>query len=333
MRVTGAEATELFVGDADDPVQIVRVSYSGATEPTAVRVAGDGLGSVGTARTATGDGVIEVAVRVDRPDPGDRLPAVAVAGDSTFAFEFTVADPGWTMYMISHFHYDPVWWNTQGAYTSLWTEDPPGACKQNNAFALVAAHLEMARRDPVYKFVLAEVDYLKPYFDAHPEDRADLLRFIAERRVEVMGGTYNEPNTNLTGAETSIRNFVHGIGFQRDVLGADPATAWQLDVFGHDPQFPGMAADAVQEHLETDAIVQVFAGVDFVADIDAHGIGMVQDRPPALGQLVKGRLAHLDKVVRAHDAHVRPVEETKGALELVAVEAERGDLRRCAVGP
>ena len=54
-----------------------------------------------------------------------------------------------------------------------------------------------------------------------------------------MGGTYNEPNTNLTGPETSIRNFVHGIGFQRDVLGAHPATAWQLDVFGHDPQFPG----------------------------------------------------------------------------------------------
>ena len=59
-----------------------------------------------------------------------------------------------------------------------------------------------------------------------------------------MGGTYNEPNTNLTGPETTIRNLVHGMGFQRDVLGADPATAWLLDVFGHDPQFPGMAADA-----------------------------------------------------------------------------------------
>ncbi len=97
----------------------------------------------------------------------------------------------------------------------------------------------MARRDPDYKFVLAEVDYLKPYWDTHPEDRADLRRFIAEGRVEIMGGTYNEPNTNLTSPETTIRNFVHGIGFQRDVLGADPATAWQLDVFGHDPQFPG----------------------------------------------------------------------------------------------
>ena len=88
----------------------------------------------------------------------------------------------------------------------------------------------MARREPEYKFVLAEVDYLKPYWDTHPEDRADLRRFIGEGRVEIMGGTYNEPNTNLTSPETTIRNFVHGIGFQRDVMGADPATAWQLDV-------------------------------------------------------------------------------------------------------
>ena len=108
----------------------------------------------------------------------------------------------------------------------------------------MAAHLEMARREPEYKFVLAEVDYLKPYWDTHPQDRADLRRFIADGRVEIMGGAYNEPNTNLTSPETTIRNFVHGMGFQRDVMGAEPATAWQLDAFGHDPQFPGMAADA-----------------------------------------------------------------------------------------
>ncbi|BBN50013.1 alpha-mannosidase [Mycobacterium avium subsp. hominissuis] len=155
-----------------------------------------------------------------------------------------MAEPGWTMFMVSHFHYDPVWWNTQGAYTSEWTEDPPGRARQTNGFDLVHAHLEMARREPEYKFVLAEVDYLKPYWDTRPEDRADLRRFIAQGRVEVMGGTYNEPNTNLTSPETTIRNLVHGMGFQRDVVGADPATAWQLDVFGHDPQFPGLAADA-----------------------------------------------------------------------------------------
>ncbi len=126
----------------------------------------------------------------------------------------------------------------------MWTEEPPGRARQTNGFNLVAAHLEMARREPEYKFVLAEVDYLKPYWDTHPEDRADLRRFIGEGRVEIMGGTYNEPNTNLTSPETTIRNFVAGMGFQRDVVGAEPSTAWQLDVFGHDPQFPGMAADA-----------------------------------------------------------------------------------------
>ena len=240
MQLISAESTDLFVGEGDDPLQVVRIRFSG--DPVELRIDGDGLASA--REPVVGDGLIDVPVRVDRGVPGQRRAARAVAGGAELAFDFEVAEPGWTMYMISHFHYDPVWWNTQSAYTSVWTEEPPGRCKQNNAFALVATHLEMARRDPVYKFVLAEVDYLKPYFDAHPEDRSDLLRFLAEGRVEVMGGTYNEPNTNLTGPETSIRNFVHGIGFQRDVLGANPATAWQLDVFGHDPQFPGMAADA-----------------------------------------------------------------------------------------
>ncbi|OJZ69788.1 alpha-mannosidase [Mycobacterium paraffinicum] len=240
MRVVAAESTELFVGPPDAPVQLVRVAVSGVAEPTPIRVDGDGVS--GEAVAGAGDEVVEVPVGVDRPVVGQARAARAVAAGAAQPFEFVVAEPGWTMFMVSHFHYDPVWWNTQGAYTSEWVADPP--VRQTNSFELVHAHLEMARREPEYKFVLAEVDYLKPYWDTHPEDRADLRRFLAQGRVEVMGGTYNEPNTNLTSPETTIRNLVHGIGFQRHVLGADPATAWQLDVFGHDPQFPGMAADA-----------------------------------------------------------------------------------------
>jgi alpha-mannosidase len=240
MQVISAESTELFVGPPAAPLQVARVTVSGGTEPTLVRVDGDGL--LGETLARIGEDVIEVPVAIEHPVIGQRRAAqVDVEGVKT-PFAFTVAEPGWTMFMISHFHYDPVWWNTQGAYTSLWRQDPPGRCR--NGFELVHAHLEMARREPEYKFVLAEVDYLKPYWDTYPEDRADLRRLIAEGRVEIMGGTYNEPNTNLTSPETTIRNLVHGMGFQRDVLGGDPATAWQLDVFGHDPQFPGMAADA-----------------------------------------------------------------------------------------
>jgi alpha-mannosidase len=242
MRIISASSTELFTGPSGAPLQLARVNVADCAKTTTIRVDGDGL--AGEAVAEPGDEVVEIGVRVQRPAAGDRRAARVHAGAARATFDFTVAEPGWTMYMVSHFHYDPVWWNTQGAYTSEWSEDPPGRARQTNGFELVHAHLEMARREPEYKFVLAEVDYLKPYWDTRPEDRADLRRFIAQGRVEVMGGTYNEPNTNLTSPETTIRNLVHGIGFQRDVLGADPATAWQLDVFGHDPQFPGMAADA-----------------------------------------------------------------------------------------
>lgn len=244
MHVTSAESTELFTGPADNPLQVVRVSYRFCSHETPVRVEGPGLHTEVDATAMPRGRVVEVSVRVANPVVGERRRAELVVGRHVTEFDFVVAEPGWTMHMVSHFHYDPVWWNTQAAYTSVWTEDPQGRCRQTNGFELVTAHLEMARREPEYKFVLAEVDYLKPYWDTNPEDRDDLRRLIALGRVEVMGGTYNEPNTNLTSPETAIRNFVHGIGFQRDVMGADPATAWQLDVFGHDPQFPGMAADA-----------------------------------------------------------------------------------------
>ncbi len=161
--------------------------------------------------------------------------------------EIIAAVPGWTMWMVGHFHYDPVWWNTQAQFTEtrVLLPDENGKLPEcRTAFELVGLHLDMARQDPDYKFVLAEIDYLKPYFDTHPERRPELKRLISEGRVEIVGGNYNEPNTNLTCAESTIRNAVYGIGYQRDVLGGDPATAWMLDVFGHDPSYPSLMASA-----------------------------------------------------------------------------------------
>ncbi|MEV6526116.1 NEW3 domain-containing protein [Longispora sp. NPDC051575] len=181
-----------------------------------------------------------------RPRPTRRI--TITAGTASLDTTFTLEEPGYTMHLISHFHYDPVWWNTQAAYTSPWEWLSGDASTrplwERNAFRLVDTHIDLALRDPDYRFVLAEIDYLKPYFDVHPERKEDLRRLLREGRVELMGGTYNEPSTNLTGAETTIRNIVYGIGYQRGILHGDPQTAWQLDVFGHDPQFPGYLADA-----------------------------------------------------------------------------------------
>ncbi|MFJ9902338.1 NEW3 domain-containing protein [Streptomyces sp. NPDC101152] len=260
MRVTAAESTELFVQAAGHPRQVVAVEIDHAPGRT-VLLTVEGPDVTGDAVAMAGeDGTVraEIPVTAEGLAPGDRREVTLTAVDGSqvarHAFEFTTAEPGWTMFMVSHFHYDPVWWNTQGAYTETWdvADDPATTglpartfdSRGQSGMSLVRAHCDLARRDPAYTFVLAEVDYLKPYWDSFPEERAFLRELMRTGRVEIMGGTYNEPNTNLTGAEATVRNALYGDGFQRGIMGGSPETAWQLDAFGHDPQFPGLMADA-----------------------------------------------------------------------------------------
>ena len=197
MRITGVESTDLFTGSSDSsgaagagqsgrPLQVVRVTVEATSAAEAgeaaarLRVMGAGadtlrpfgitLGEPGDSRTG------EVSVAVTGA-PGTEVPvtviAEAAAARTEHAATVTVAEPGWTMWMASHFHYDPVWWSTQGQYTEarLVLPDDDGTLPDTRtAFDLVRLHLEKARRDPGYKFVLAELDYLKPHFDAFPRD-------------------------------------------------------------------------------------------------------------------------------------------------------------------
>ena len=250
LSIQDITSRECFAGSVGAPLQLVRVLLGGAvTEaPVLVQISGEASGEL----LVQGPAVLcEVPVSTSA-GVGSRVPIMVRVGvedqSATAAGWLTVAEPGWTMHMVSHFHYDPVWWNTQAGYTSEWDRYPMAqpwrSAVSQHGFALVKAHMATALRDPLYRFVLAEADYLKPYWDMFPQDRQVLRQLMAEGRLEIMGGAYNEPNTNLTSPETTIRNAVYGAGFQRDILGADPRTAWQLDVFGHDPQFPGIMADA-----------------------------------------------------------------------------------------
>ena len=264
MRIVSVESTDLFAGTAQRPMQLIRVTLvnEGAgmlatpAMSAAISVQGPGVrdpGPFGISDMSPGEQkAFEVPVEIVAPyQPGStRQVTVTVtsdAGRTQAEAGLTVAEPGWTMWMVSHFHYDPVWWNTQAQFTEarLSLPDEDGSLPDvRSAFELVGAHLDKARRDADYKFVLAEIDYLKPYFDAFPHDREDLRRLMAEGRVEIVGGNYNEPNTNLISAEAIIRNAVYGVGFQRDVFGGDPRSAWMIDAFGHDPGYPGLMAAA-----------------------------------------------------------------------------------------
>src|SRR5215469_8423720 len=244
MRISGVDSTDLFRGTAARPLQLIKVrlvndgpSSVPANQAVLVTVDGPAVSTPEPARVTDLDlGAeveVEVGVEIAAPvQPRSSRPvlvrATAPSAETELAAVITVAEPGWVMWMISHFHYDPVWWSTQGQFTEsrLLLPDEHGEMPEvRTAFELVRLHLDAAIRDPDYKFVLAELDYLKPHFDAHPEDRAQLLELIAAGRIELVGGSYNEPNTNLTCAESTIRNAVYGIAYQRDVLGGNPRTS------------------------------------------------------------------------------------------------------------
>ena len=132
MRIAGVHATPLFTGTAAQPRQIVRVTVTGAppggptSAPVLVRVAGPGVTTPQAYRIENlppgGEHVAEVPVSVAAPhQPGSRLSVTAIAESAASRAEqggeITVAEPGWTIWMVCHFHYDPVWWNTQGEFT------------------------------------------------------------------------------------------------------------------------------------------------------------------------------------------------------------------------
>lgn len=50
----------------------------------------------------------------------------------------------------------------------------------------------------------------------------------------------------------------------------------------------GMIADAVEKHFERGAVVEIFTGMDFEAEVDAGAIEGVENGEPALGELVEG---------------------------------------------
>jgi alpha-mannosidase len=141
-----------------------------------------------------------------------------------------------TAYIISHFHCDPVWTNTQ-------------AGEILRTFSIVHQQLEYSVQEPDFKFILSEIDYLKPYWDAYPQDRATILRLAREGRIEFTGG-YCEPDEAAVGGESLIRNYIYGKIFKESYFGAEVVTAAQHDVFGHAAQLPQILLGTGHEYAQ-----------------------------------------------------------------------------------
>jgi len=229
------EKTSLFFGPLSSPKQAfaVRVANCADGERTLE------LGLKGP--SGEGD-----SVKVERMSPGElRLVRVGLpsggeatgtevtgtlflrSGDAeaSCTFTFTPDEPpreGGTCFVYSDFHFDTTYHEEQRVYAM-------------GAFDICRRYMEQFRRDPNFKGILSEVDYLKPFFDLFPDDRETLLVAFREGSAEA-DVFYNQPQEINASGEEFVRNLIYGQLFHGDVLGRRCLVYSPGDVFGHPAQ-------------------------------------------------------------------------------------------------
>jgi alpha-mannosidase len=83
---------------------------------------------------------------------------------------------------------------------------------------------------------------------------ARLQKAVAERRVELQGGFWVEPDTNITGGESLVRQAVMGRRFLQDEFGLHPEDmrlCWLPDTFGYSGNLPQILKKSGMDWFQT----------------------------------------------------------------------------------
>ena len=133
--------------------------------------------------------------------------------------------PRQTLYYIPHTHWEGAVFKTREGYLEM------GLQNILHAIRLLKAY-------PDYKFTLDQVAYFKPFLERYPEEEADFRKFIAEGRLQIVGGMDVMPDDVKPGGELFVRQMQYGKQYCREKLGVEVKVAWLIDTFGHHPQLP-----------------------------------------------------------------------------------------------
>ncbi|MCP4641445.1 MAG: hypothetical protein GY851_13470, partial [bacterium] len=177
-------ALPLFTGTIAKPRQVIEaalVNTSHTTQRVDVTVDSKTLGDESHQHVDCDPGAV-VPVRLSllsQPESaGDRVKAVVTARvygrDVAVPVEYEAAMPpkyDGTSFVLTSFHFDTTYHEEQRVYAM-------------GAFDIVRQYCELHRADPHFRSIISEVDYLKPYFDVFPEDRATLMKAFREKRSE-----------------------------------------------------------------------------------------------------------------------------------------------------
>jgi alpha-mannosidase len=142
---------------------------------------------------------------------------------------------------VGHAHIDMAW---------LWRLSHTRE-KAARTFATV---LHLMRQYPEYRFVHSSPQLYLYLKEDYPEIFAAVREKIAGGQWEITGATWIEPDTNLPGGESLVRQFLYGIRTVRHEFGVDMKLLWLPDVFGYSYALPQIIRQCGVRYLMTTKI-------------------------------------------------------------------------------
>lgn len=143
-----------------------------------------------------------------------------------------------TISAVGHAHIDLAW---------LW---PIRETIRKGARTFSTA-LRMMERYPDYVFGASQPQLYDWIKKRYPKLYARVKERVREGRWEPQGAMWVEPDTNVTGGESLVRQIVYGKRYFRQEFGVDIRTLWMPDVFGYTASLPQILKKSGVDYMMT----------------------------------------------------------------------------------
>jgi alpha-mannosidase len=142
------------------------------------------------------------------------------------------------LFAAGHAHIDVAW---------LWTTDQ----SRQKAARTFHTALRMMEQHPGFHFSQSQPQLYDFVRQDHPKLFKEIQERVKEGRWEVLGGMWVEADTNLSGAESLVRQFLLGRCFFNEYFGekAESPVLWLPDVFGYCANLPQLIKLAGMEYF------------------------------------------------------------------------------------
>jgi alpha-mannosidase len=153
------------------------------------------------------------------------------------------------MYAIGHAHLDVAW---------LW----PLQETERKMARTVSNQLSLMEEYPEYRFFQSQPHLFTMLKRLYPEVYERLKAEVSSGRILPEGASWVEPDTNLSGGESLIRQFMYGKQFFKKEFGVDSVLFWEPDVFGYSGALPQILKGCGIKYFATAKLTWVYNGAD-----------------------------------------------------------------------